>query len=95
MKHVTEGTAIDVAPAETFVVERRGLEGSGFRTTIDVPNGVEHLGSRTHASSEFGAKPLIEETFRCNIRGVFEIRFVSGRPWQTATHIVTTKATCS
>jgi hypothetical protein len=94
MKHVPEGAAIEVAPAEAFVVERRGLEGSGFRTIIDVPDGVEHLGTRANVSGNFGAKPLIEETFRCNIRGIFEIRFVSGRPWQTASHTVTTKAIC-
>lgn len=94
MQHIAEGKSIQVAPAETFVIERRGLDGSGFRTLVEVPDGVEHLGTRDPVNFSFGGRPKIEECFRCVRRGAYEIRFVSGRPWQTATHVVTTTATC-
>ncbi len=94
MQHVAEGESIEVAPAETFVIERRGLDGSGYRTTVEVPDGVEHVGTRDPIPRNFGGRPKIEESFRCVRQGSYEIRFVSGRPWQSATRVVTTKATC-
>lgn len=58
MQHVAEGESIEVAPAETFVIERRGLDGSGYRTTVEVPDGVEHVGTRDPipATSEAGRR---------------------------------------
>lgn len=95
MQRVPEGGSIEVVPAETFVIERRGRDSSGLRTTVEVPDGVEHLTTGKPTKEGFGGKPRIEETFRCSRRGAFEIRFVSGRPWQSATRVITTKATCT
>jgi len=94
MQRIAEGEVIEVAPAETFVIERRALDGAGYRTSVETPEGVEHIGTGEPVSRNFGGRPKVEETFRCTRPGFYEIRFVSGRPWQSATQVVTSKATC-
>lgn len=94
MKRVAEGGSIEIAPAEVFVIERRALDGAGFRTSIEAPEGVVHRGTRDPTTSNFGGHPKVEETFECERRGRFEIRFVSRRPWEEGSRVVVSKVFC-
>lgn len=95
MKHTTAGETIEVPPAETFVIERRSSAGGGGRTEILVPDGVVHVGTNDpDPSDSFGGRPKIREKFQCLRPGTFEIRFVSGRPWETEHKTVTTTVIC-
>lgn len=94
MRRIAEGETIEVAPAESFVIERRALDGAGYRTSVEAPDGVVHVGTRDPVSENFGGRPKVEETFRCIRPGVYEIRFVSGRTWQKETHVVTSRTIC-
>lgn len=94
MRHIAEGATIDVSLAETFVVERKALDGAGYRTAVETPDGVEHVGTGELAASQFGGRPTVQELFRCMRPGLYEIRFVSRRPWQEETHVVTSRARC-
>lgn len=95
MKYATEGETIEVPPAETFVIERRSLAGSGGQTEIEVPDGLLHVGTHDPAPSDsFGGRPKVSEKFRCLRPGKFEIRFISGRPWEAERRTITTTVIC-
>jgi hypothetical protein len=95
MQFATAGEAIRVPKAKTFVIERRSLAGSGGKTEIQIPEGVVHLGTREpNPSDSFGGRPKICEKFQCLHEGDYEIRFISGRPWETSRKTVTTKVIC-
>ena len=94
MVRVDEGGRIEVGPSEIFVVERRGLETSGFRTIVKVPQGVRHCGTVEPQTNTFGGRPKIGEQFRCDRRGTFEIEFVSKRPWEAGGRTIKTTVSC-
>lgn len=95
MLRTLQGETVQVRPNETFVVERRSVAAGGAQTKIEAPDGVEHVGSRDPVPSEmFGGHPRIDEEFRCLRAGRFEIRFVSGRPWEEAIRTIVTTVVC-
>lgn len=95
MIHVAEGSTIEVAPTQHFVIERRSFAGGGAQTRVEVPSGLKHLSTiEPDASDLFGGRPKIGECFVCLHVGHFQIRFITGRPWEKVNHTVTTTVIC-
>ena len=96
MRLIEEGGRIEVARGEVFAITRRGLEGAGYRTSVQVPDGVSHVGTpeMSSATAVFGGRPRIAEQFRCERAGEFDVRFVSARPWAEGDHVVVSRVIC-
>jgi len=74
-----------VSIGEIFAVERQDNALSGFRTDLEVPEGVDHLGTVRRPPEGFGGAIRVLERFRCTRAGRFSIGFVEGRAWESDT----------
>jgi hypothetical protein len=94
MNRAEAGGELRVMQSEEFVIERRVLPG-GALTSVNVPPGVVHTGTRKPAlSRQFGQRLRVEEHFKCDRPGRYEIRFESGRPWEAEKTAVVTTVVC-
>lgn len=79
---------------EEFGIARDDQGTSGYRTHVETPAGIVHLGTERAASGGFGGSVEIVDKFRCQYAGRFTISFNEGRPWEEGTVRRTTSVTC-
>lgn len=82
MKKARPGGRLKVRPDETFTVLWTDHALSGYQMVVDVPKSIDRLKVERSQGKKMGAQATVAERFRCRERGVHEIVFAEGRPWE-------------
>lgn len=82
LKRARPGERLKVSPDETFTVVWTDHALSGYEMTVKVPKSIDRVEVARTQGKKMGATATVSERFRCRERGVHQIVFAEGRPWE-------------